>query len=147
MNQRDNRRTWTAAFCSLSALTFALVVEVSRADASCGDWLAHTGNMPALENRATGKEKNSRDRSATQNLTRSSDAPLSRPCHGPFCRSAPSQPAPTAPSNVFPQVEKLALCGQVDYALAALRLSPFGDEAEAQPLRGYPKLIDHPPRG
>jgi hypothetical protein len=73
--------------------------------------------------------------------------PLSQPCHGPFCRSAPSQPAPTAPSNVIPQVEKLALCGQVDYALATLRLSPFRDEADAQPLRGYPKFIDHPPRG
>jgi hypothetical protein len=47
----------------------------------------------------------------------------------------------------MPQVEKLALCGLVDSVLIGLRPSPFGDEADAHPLRGFPNLIDHPPRG
>jgi hypothetical protein len=147
MKERHSCRCWIAAFCSLSSLAFALAFDPLYADASCGDWLVHTGEMPGAHSREANDVTHRHDGSATSNRGRSSDDPLSQPCQGPFCRSAPSQPAPTAPSNVIPQVEKLALCGQVDYALAALRLSPFRDEANAHPLRGYPNLIDHPPRG
>jgi hypothetical protein len=146
MNECDYRRLRATAFWSLVGFVAMLACGASRADATCGDWLAHAGEMPALHTGETVDEKKSRDPSSTSQRDRSRSLPVSKPCHGPFCRSAPSQPAPTSPANAFPQIEKLALFGEAVLNLTQCGQLIFGDEANAHPLRGFPALIDHPPR-
>jgi hypothetical protein len=147
MNQRNYLRPWTTALCSLLGCVVAQWFGVTSADASCGDWLAHTHDMAAMHGGDDANRQHRRDQASVNNEARSSDHPVSKPCHGPFCRNAPSQPAPPAPVNINLHVEKLVLCGLADLNLTGCRQSQFGGETDAHPLRGFPNLIDHPPRG
>jgi hypothetical protein len=139
-------RSRFAALCGVLGVVLLQALIAARAEGSCGDWLAHAGEMPAIDIRATDVEKKVPGRPATSNRARSNDSPMSQPCHGPFCRSAPSQPAPPAPANFFSQFEKLALFAKHGLDLSECKDHAFGREADAHPLRGFPILIEHPPR-
>jgi hypothetical protein len=121
------------------------VFAVSRAEATCGDWLAHP-SATAMSQYEHLDHSTAATHPSSNDQRRSARLPLSKPCHGPLCRSAPSQPAPPAPANISFQTEKLALFEIVDTYLADCRRFYNGDDSQSHPLRGFPPRIDHPPR-
>jgi hypothetical protein len=76
----------------------------------------------------------------------SNDEPSPIPCDGPFCRSAPTKPVPTAPPSTVNPSDKL-LASSRDVLCDPLGGWSFlrGD-ASAHTLRGFPVDIEHPPR-
>jgi hypothetical protein len=148
MDQRGHYRRWIAAFSSLSGVVLALGFASPGANASCGDWLAHPDETTAMRvsNRAVASRHSERDPAAVEKLDAPSKLPLSRPCHGPYCRSAPYDPAPTAPASLHSQIEKLAIFTDSNLGLVARRQVNSGGDSGAHPLRGFPTRIEHPPR-
>ena len=101
----------------------------SRAEASCGDWLADHG-------------------SGTRQILQLEDRPLvPTPCHGPSCRQSRDQlpVAPLAPNRQLDGPERW--CRLIDdlYSQPALTclMSP---EADLFPLCGFVPRIERPPR-
>jgi hypothetical protein len=73
--------------------------------------------------------------------------PISAPCSGPFCRSAPAQPAPAAPVTVSSTNDRLAVNGDFRMTLFDGWTFFSGDDSDSRPTPGFPQRIDHPPRG
>jgi hypothetical protein len=148
MDQRGNYRRWLSAIGSLLGVVLALRLGSPDAKASCGDWLAHPGHKMTMRSSSRGDANRyiERDPSAVDKLDASSKLPISRPCHGPYCRSAPYNPAPTGPANVHFQIEKLALVTDSSLDLVARQHVHSGGDLGAHPLRGFPIRIEHPPR-
>jgi hypothetical protein len=145
MCPRDYPRHWFTLIFSLLLAALWQLASAPRADASCGDWLAHSGEMSAARDHRIDSSSHVDPASANQRH-RTTRLPLSKPCHGPFCRSAPPQPAPTAPASVSFATDKLALFGCSEPLLAGSRQFYQDNESDALPSRGFPARIDHPPR-
>jgi hypothetical protein len=121
-------------------------IAVSRADASCGDWLAHPGtavNMD-VDDHAAGANSGSQPMKMGSGSSRR--LPGSAPCSGPFCRNAPQQPDPTVPASISFQTDKIALSYHAGAQLPERLQFYRQGEPEPHPARGFPSRIDHPPR-
>jgi hypothetical protein len=117
----------------------------TSANASCGDWLTHSGDMrSSRDHQVDGMTQT--DPASANEQHRSDKLPLSKPCHGPLCRSAPAQPAPTAPASVIFSSDKLALFGSTETLFTDCRRFYQVNELDAHATRGFPARIDHPPR-
>jgi hypothetical protein len=134
------RRVVVVAVRAALAFAFVGVFAASRASATCGDWLAHPTKASTAENASAADESSSETAAAP---TRSP----SRPCHGPFCGQAPWAPAAPAPAPI-------PTFSDHTFAVLALRIAD-GDEddafsclflGDADPLAGFGRRIDHPPR-
>lgn len=122
------------------------VTIVSRAGASCGDWLAHSTRMSAstqVDSRSSGS---SARQVATSYHSQSSSIPTPAPCRGPYCRSVPAQPVPPMPPNVVPHSNKLALVGRTILHKVDGCFSRVSDESLVHSMRGFPAGIERPPR-
>src|SRR5687767_13613921 len=93
-------RSWSATVCLLLSLVALQVVGVSRAGATCGDWLAHPGGSGMAAHDTAATQLQSTDQSTLKQDGGSNPLPISKPCNGPYCRSAPFQPVPSAPVNI-----------------------------------------------
>jgi hypothetical protein len=123
-----------------AVLAFVGGFGLSRASATCGDWLAHS-------TKASTDEVSSEVADAGRAVAHAPTRSPSRPCHGPFCGKAPSTPAAPAPAPV-PTF--------TDQTFAVLALHATDDEHDdnfsclilddADPLAGFGRRIDHPPR-
>jgi hypothetical protein len=112
---------------------FVIALQVSlgeRADASCGDWLAHEG-MPT-QNQEPAAADEPRD--------------VPSPCSSGQCRQAPHQPLPVSPPrSVTPQLDQWA-------TLADAGLTPCSAKRRSSlevPLNfpeGYRSPLERPPR-
>jgi hypothetical protein len=103
----------------------------SRADASCGDWLAGNDAMPG--------------HSAAQNDGHPK-APV--PCDGPACRrSREHAPAvPPAPVRRLDNTERWCRLAE-ELASRPSLFTLVEPEADASPLTGFRLSIERPPRG
>jgi len=146
MDDRVRRCRWFAATCGLVSFIMLQSLGAWRAEASCGDWLAHAGDTFADSGSEAARHSQSGGQSSAKQDDRSSRLPLSKTCHGPLCRRAPSQPAPTAPANVLSHGDQLALSGLVQSPSPKCPKFDLGGESEAHAARGFPARIDHPPR-
>jgi hypothetical protein len=72
--------------------------------------------------------------------------PISKPCNGPYCRSAPFQPLPASPVSVSPQSDRSALFGHADLQLTTREQYHFAGEPNACSMPGFKVRIEHPPR-
>src|SRR5688572_6324694 len=100
--------------------------------------------MAAHDTAAT--QLQSTDQSTLKQDGGSNPLPISKPCNGPYCRSAPFQPVPSAPVNISLHSDRLAFFGHVDLQLTPREQFHHGVESDACPARGFPSRIDHPPR-
>jgi hypothetical protein len=131
---------------TIAGLGVIVTLGASRATATCGDWLAHPSKAAAAAAPAGAAETQVDEPKARSTNATSRQAP-SRPCQGPFCGKAPSTPAAPTPAPI-PTL--------TDQTLAVLALhGADGDPAEtfscltlgdADPLAGFGRRIDHPPR-
>jgi hypothetical protein len=136
-------RRWLPAACGLLSLCALQLITVTPAGATCGDWLAGSGErMAAHEAPANGAATDS------SKVNKGDSTPLSKPkpCNGPYCRSAPFQPVPATPVNITLKPDRLAVFGDADDPSAiCAQFHQFG-EPDACAVRGFPSRIDHPPR-
>ncbi len=135
----------SAVACGLIGLVVLQFVAVSRADATCGDWLAVPGERQMLAHQrpmAHGETTNP----STASQRDSTPLSRSKPCNGPYCRSAPFHPSPNTPVSITYHSDRLA----VFVCLAgedALRLeSKFYREPNVCAAPGFKARIEHPPR-
>ena len=119
------RPDWVAAFSIL--LLFSGIS--SRAEASCGDWLAdHSGGR-------------------TQILQPDDRPAVPAPCHGPSCRQSRDQlpVAPLAPNRQLDGPERW--CRLIDDVITQPTLtSLLSPEPDLFPLCGFVPRIERPPR-
>jgi hypothetical protein len=116
-----------------------------RSVASCGDWLAHAGPSRAQADGASDAQMvRGGGSSAEERLTSNKRIPL--PCDGPFCRSVPTKPVPTAPPSTVNPSDKLLLTAQDILCDPHSCWSFMHSAAAAHSLRGFPVDIEHPPR-
>lgn len=108
----------------------------SRANATCGDWLAHPNDAgvdqstPAETPAATAGRHES-----------------PRPCSGPFCGRTPTAPAAPAPIQVPTASDQLlAALANSSVAVATDRDSALSLVSHAAPQAGFARRIDHPPQ-
>jgi hypothetical protein len=133
------RVAWIAVRATMLTLV-TIALGSSRATATCGDWLAHTNKAAVDTVDDTPSELAATELASTPNRD-------SRPCRGPFCGQAPSVPAAPAPAPI-PTF--------TDQTLAVLVVQAADDEIDgnfsrllmgaADPLAGFGRRIDHPPR-
>jgi hypothetical protein len=118
-----------------------------RTFASCGDWLAHPGPSHSAADQTSSHLPLPGNSNESADSTLASNEPSSPlPCHGPFCRNAPTKPIPTVPpTNVNPS-DKLLLAAQGIVCNSLSRWTFVGSDASAHELRGFPTDIEHPPR-
>jgi hypothetical protein len=145
MDQRLRCSWWSPLAALLSLLTLQ-VVAVSRADASCGDWLAHSGTAVNMDVDDHAPGANSGSQPMKMGSGNSRRLPGSAPCSGPFCRHAPQQPDPSVPASVSFQTDKTALTYFAGARLAEHLQFFRQGESDPHPARGFPTRIDHPPR-
>ena len=136
-------RRWFPAACGLLSLCALQLVAVSQAGATCGDWLARPGErMAAHETPIKVKATNA----SAVHQRDSTPLSKSKPCNGPYCRSAPFQPVPATPVNITLKSDRLAFFGEADIQPATfVQFHQFG-EPDACVARGFPSRIEHPPR-
>jgi hypothetical protein len=139
-------RLWSVNVCGLLSLVVLQVVGVSRARASCGDWLAHPGESRMAANDKAVSQQQPAEQSVLKQDRGSKRLPISKPCNGPYCRSAPFHPVPAAPVSISLQSDRLALFRHVDVELTPRAQFHFGGQLDACASRGFPSRIDHPPR-
>lgn len=102
----------------------------SRADASCGDWLAGGDAMPGHADAHNG------------------DGPLTPvPCDSPACRRARehSPAVPPAPNQRFDNTDRWCRLAE-ELASRPSLLTPIAPEADSAPLTGFRLAIERPPR-
>ena len=125
--------------CRLATIAaFALVAgSAVRAEATCGDYLAHSpahiGQMPGDVTHEAGSD--------------SDPTPPMAPCDGPLCRrrdqGTPQPPAPYRPAD---SAERWCRLPEATAArpVSSSRLSP---EDAPSPVGGDPLRVERPPRG
>ncbi|HEY3394152.1 MAG TPA: hypothetical protein VGK58_15675 [Lacipirellulaceae bacterium] len=130
-------------------LSFVLLQTASemRAFASCGDWLVHSGQSHNSAQQAM-SDANSDASNANwiDDATASNQDSIPLPCNGPFCRSVPTKPVPTAPPSTVNPSDKLLLTAQDILCDPHSRWSFMHSAVAAHSLRGFPVDIEHPPR-
>lgn len=119
---------------------------VSRAVASCGDWLAHSTSMFSSAPDDNPSRESATKGTASSDQSQSRRTPAPAPCRGPYCRSVPAQPAPPLPPRVVPKSSKLALAGKADFHEVDGHFARVRDDFLAHSLRGFPPGIERPPR-
>jgi hypothetical protein len=140
-------RSWADALILLLSCVLLQSVLGMRAFATCGDWLAHPDQSPTAVER-TGSDAHvlvDEDGSVDGTL-RSSEQPFPLPCHGPYCRNAPTKPVPTAPPTTVNASDKLLLAAQGIVCNPLSRWSYVSSDTSAHAVRGFPVDIEHPPR-
>jgi hypothetical protein len=118
-----------------------------RAFASCGDWLAHPGQLPSADAPTTGDAQMLAgvDHTFDKSLA-SNERPSPLPCDGPFCRNVPTKKVPTVPTSTVSASDKLLLAAQGIHCEPLSRSSCRSSDISAHALRGFPVDIEHPPR-
>ncbi len=120
-------RRFTIWLLLLAVIAALQVVDVSVAQASCGDYLIHGGSrMQAHE-------------------------PLSllipnAPCRGPGCQKAPSNPFLPQPARLTPPETERLGCLSGSPLLSAVSRTALVARFAEQPNAGYLLTIEHPPR-
>jgi hypothetical protein len=123
------------------------VVVAMRAHASCGDWLSHSpGDMRPMGSGLESWADGHATRLAETESGTANHLPHSKPCEGPFCRSAPALPLPAAPARIVTPTDKLAVMSSDAERSSADNHSYFAVELGAHASRGFPTRIEHPPR-
>jgi hypothetical protein len=104
----------------------------ASAEASCGDWLNHSG---AATQETERNEEQTPEKSGSP-----------APCRGPQCERAPPTPAPPAPAG-FPTSSKDVgwIIGSDAVSQSGLRPSMLAEASLILP-DGHPQRIDRPPR-
>ena len=141
LEPRPNRRTarLTIAVCSLFAVFALFSLFPSRADATCGDYLAHAadqthsgimGHFPA----EMGRHHNPMGK-----------APLRIPCHGPSCQQGPIQHPLSSPIVSFEPQDRWGW--MADIALSApVPVSFLARLSEPVVLTTIAFRLDRPPK-
>ena len=133
---RRNRR-FQLVLLSLSAVFSLLIFDVSRADASCGDYLSH--------GRESQGEAMSHDELPTTANHSSEHAPHRRPCHGPSCQQAPLQAPLSVPVvQVNPQDRWGWVASIVLLAPEYISSLAFSSEPANVPMIAF--RLDRPPK-
>jgi hypothetical protein len=147
MGHRVYHRLGPAVVCGLLSLSVLQGVLVSRAGATCGDWLAQPGGAQQISaNEAMASHAQSTDQSASHQNSRAPRLPVTKQCNGPYCRSAPFQSAPSAPTSISSSSERLAVFGRAELQLACSTRFGQSGEPDACPTPGFKARIEHPPR-
>jgi hypothetical protein len=136
---------WLAVACGLSSLLILQTLVASRAAATCGDWLAHPGERGMSADGVKAAEQPAAQ-SALNNGLGSSRLPISKPCNGPYCRSAPYQSAPATPVTILLPSDRLAVFGSGEQPLSNNSQYLRAGEFVTYPLPGFKARIEHPPR-
>jgi hypothetical protein len=145
MHRSVRYRSFADALILLVSCALLQSAMAMRARASCGDWLAHAGPSTALGDRTTDEAQRLANALDGAFLA-SNDQPLPIPCDGPFCRSVPAKPIPTAPPSTVNPSDKLLLPASDNLCQPPRLWSFTGVNNFACTLRGYPVDIEHPPR-
>jgi hypothetical protein len=146
MGHRVHHRLASAVVCGLLSVLVLQCVIVSRAKATCGDWLAHPGGGQMKVGEASVLHGRPMDQGTNKQHSHSARLPLSKPCNGPYCRSAPFQPIPTAPVSLSLPTDRIALFVQSEVRLTPRSGFEPSGEPDVRAMRGFPSRIDHPPR-
>lgn len=137
----------TAAQAVRSVLVAALAIAVfagaaSFASASCGDWLANPGdNMPAAHASTSASQLPAGNQQALLNKSH-----LPAPCNGPMCGKAPEAPSPAVPASALERVDRISLSIHSLADDASAGRFGLSSDWDAQPVKGFPSRLDHPPR-
>jgi hypothetical protein len=142
----------TVHFGVLNALLYGLlsviglqIVEAPHACATCGDWLAHPldGNKSSDDAASTSMHSTVAPSSLQLGLD---DKPISQPCHGPNCRSAPPPRTPAAPLVISFHSDQLAIAVGCQWLSTPPAHFSRGNESVAHAALGFWPRIEHPPR-
>jgi hypothetical protein len=133
--RQDFSRYWF--FCAAIALLGVLFAPARPARASCGDYVTitnpHHGPSQLAAQPMTGHDNADHPQ------------PEPRPCSGPMCSGAPPAIPPLAPVSEPPPARDSAVTIASAY-WADTAVSYFDRLANARPIRGYARGIEHPPR-
>jgi hypothetical protein len=129
----------------LAVIICAAGLGSSSAHASCGDWLAHSGNsMFAAEDGA----KSPGQTTAASGTKRNGplERPLSAPCRGLRCSKAPVDSSPPSSPSIEVRIDRIALVTHVSsYGLPEQHFFRRY-EVSAHSSKGFLPRIEHPPR-
>jgi hypothetical protein len=146
MRYRVHHRLGSAVVCGLLCVLAFQSVGGSRVRASCGDWLAHPGETPMSATNAVTSEAQITSETTSAVHSSGTRLPQSKPCNGPYCRSAPFHSTPTSPVSVSWPTDRLAVYGYAELQLAICSQFHRACEPHAFPAPGFKARIEHPPR-
>jgi hypothetical protein len=113
--------------------------------ASCGDWLAHAPNSsPATAPQVA--------ESVSALIAGSESGGLNRhrlpriPCTGPKCRNVPTTPDAPIPPATSIYLAKFAISCSMSPASGGTPSLAITAADDARAARGFPELVEHPPR-
>jgi hypothetical protein len=137
---RSGMLTLKASICAA-----VLTALASSSSASCGDWLAHAPNSsPATAPQVA--------ESVSALIAGSESGGLNRhrlpqiPCTGPKCRNVPTTPDAPIPPATSIYLAKFAISCSMTPANVGTRSLAIAAANDARAARGFPELVEHPPR-
>jgi hypothetical protein len=99
-------------------------------DASCGDWLAHSGQSAV----------------ADQPTAAAKDVPPARSCNGPLCKQSPVPPMPMPTPPTSERQHHEAACISGSGSAVCLNPVPFFDALAVELPSGHRLDVDRPPQ-
>ena len=130
-------RNWRT-FCSLAVVVGWFLLGVSRAEATCGDYLSH--GQGRVHNGVPLHHKLVLGGSESEDQT-----PARAPCHGPSCGKAPVQAPPTIPLVTAEQDDRCLWISTIG-TLADGQASFFACPSDAIGLPSISARLDRPPK-
>jgi hypothetical protein len=145
MGNRVHHRFGPAIIGGLFIVLAVQGVTARTAWATCGDWLAHSGDMQISAENANASGAHS-GQSARKQDSSTARLPISKPCNGPYCRSAPFPSAPASPVSISLPSDRLLVVANADVELTSSSRFQSVREPDACPTPGFKERIEHPPR-